>query len=166
MGSCGHLFLDELDTARSSLLARMRISARFLSRSWVSLETRRYPTVLDGFSGTICSRSMETPLSLINDIVSFDLFNAMHCTISKECKGLVGWLRRRAGGFEEAPTHIGNEVLAAAGVDDLEIADQARYFALRTVRSGPSASSRKVLHKFEKRRDRALPDACGGSEYK
>ena len=39
---------------RSSLLARMRISARFLSRSWVSLETRRYPTVLDGFSGTIC----------------------------------------------------------------------------------------------------------------
>ena len=68
---------------RSSLLARMRISARFLSRSWVSLETRRYPTVLDGFSGTICSRSMKTPLSLINDIVSFDLFNAMHCTISK-----------------------------------------------------------------------------------
>ena len=40
------------------------------------------------------------------------------------------------GGLEEAPGLIGGEVLAAAGVDELKIADQARYFALRRVRSG------------------------------
>ena len=33
------------------------------------------------------------------------------------------------GGLEEAPAFIGSEVLAAAGVDELEIADQARHFA-------------------------------------
>ena len=32
------------------------------------------------------------------------------------------------GGIEEAPAHIGGEIIAAAGVDELEIADQTRYF--------------------------------------
>ena len=83
MDFAGHLFLDELDTAEILLVGKDEDIGPVLSRSWVCLETRRYPTVLDGFSGTICSRSMKTPLSLINDIVSFGLFNAIHCTISK-----------------------------------------------------------------------------------
>ena len=36
---------------------------------------------------------------------------------------------------------LGGEVLMAAGVDKLEIADQARHFARRSVRSGPCARS-------------------------
>ena len=37
------------------------------------------------------------------------------------------------GFLEEAPALIGGEVLAAAGVDELEIADQTRHFASRSV---------------------------------
>ena len=32
-------------------------------------------------------------------------------------------------GFEEAQALIGDQVLPAAGVDELEVADQARHFA-------------------------------------
>ena len=41
----------------------------------------------------------------------------------REGEGLVGWPRRPGGGLEETPAFIGCEVLAAAGVDELEIAD-------------------------------------------
>ena len=51
----------------------------------------------------------------------------------REGEGLVGRPRRPGGGLE---------VLVAAGVDELEIADQARDFALRNVRSGPCARPR------------------------
>ena len=39
-----------------------------------------------------------------------------------ECKSLVGRLRCPGGDFEEAPALIGGEVLAAAGIDELEVA--------------------------------------------
>ena len=42
------------------------------------------------------------------------------------------------GGLEEAPALVGGEVLAAAGVDELEIADQTRHFAWRSVRERPA----------------------------
>ena len=47
----------------------------------------------------------------------------------RECEGLVGRLRRQGGGGEEALALIGGQVFPAAGVDELEIADQARHFA-------------------------------------
>ena len=42
-----------------------------------------------------------------------------------ERKDLVGWPRCTGGRFEEAPALIGGEVLTAAGVDELEVVDQA-----------------------------------------
>ena len=47
----------------------------------------------------------------------------------REGEGLVGRPRRLARGFEEALALIGSQVLPAAGVDELEVTDQARHFA-------------------------------------
>ena len=47
----------------------------------------------------------------------------------REGEGLVGRFRCAGGGLEETPAFIGCEVLAAASIDELEIADQARHFA-------------------------------------
>ena len=47
----------------------------------------------------------------------------------REGEGLVGRPRRQARGFEQALALIGGQVLPAAGVDELEVADQARHFA-------------------------------------
>ena len=60
----------------------------------------------------------------------------------RERKSLFGRPRRPGGGLEETSAFIGGEVLAATGVDELEIADQARHFAQRNVRSGPCARPR------------------------
>ena len=46
-----------------------------------------------------------------------------------EGEGLVSGLRRPGGDIEEAAALAGGQVLPAAGVDELEIADQARHFA-------------------------------------
>ena len=61
---------------RSSRLARARMSARFLSRSCSSLDTRKYPMVLGCFSAIARSRSMKMRLFWISDIVRDGLFNA------------------------------------------------------------------------------------------
>ena len=42
----------------------------------------------------------------------------------REGEGLVGRPRRQVRGFEEALALIGGQVLPAAGVDELEVADQ------------------------------------------
>ena len=47
----------------------------------------------------------------------------------REGEGLVGRPRRPGGDFEEVLPFIGGKVLVATRVDELEIADQARYFA-------------------------------------
>ena len=61
---------------RSSLLARARISARFLSKSWTAVETRRYPTVPGCLSAIARPRSMKMRLLRIGDIVRDGFFNA------------------------------------------------------------------------------------------
>ena len=70
--------LDESTRPRPSLLARVRMSARFLSRSRVSLETRRYPMVLDALSAITCPHSKKTVFCQIKDIVRGGLFNDIH----------------------------------------------------------------------------------------
>ena len=74
----------------------------------------------------------------------------------REGEGLVGRPRRQACGFEEAPALIGGEVLAAAGVDEVEIADQSRYFALRSVCRGSSTRPHRNVQELRIRRDRGL----------
>ena len=83
----------------------------------------------------------------------------------REGEGLVGWPRRPGGGLEETPAFIGSEVLAAAGVDELEIADQARHFAWRNVRSDPCARPSLELPEPGIPRDRALQGVRGLSIY-
>ena len=47
----------------------------------------------------------------------------------REDEGLVGRPWCQARGFKIALALIGGQVLPAAGVDELEVADEARYFA-------------------------------------
>ena len=84
----------------------------------------------------------------------------------RERKSLVGRPRRSRGGLEETPAFIGGDVLAAAGVNELEIADRARHFALRNVRSGSCARPRLGFQEFGNRRDRALQGIRGGPQMR
>ena len=52
-------------------------------------------------------------------------------------------------------------LLAAAGVEELEIADQTRHFAQRNVHAGPSAKARQGFLELGNPRDCALQGACG-----
>ena len=61
---------------------------------------------------------------------------------------------------------IGGELLAAAGVDELVVADQARHFAWRSVRPGPSARPRLGVLELRKGRDRGLQGARGGPQMR
>ena len=70
------------------------------------------------------------------------------------------------GGLEETPAFIGGEVLAAAGTDKLEIADQAIHFAQRNFRLGPSAKPRPRLSKLRIPCERALQGVRGGSKMR
>ena len=61
-------------------------------------------------------------------------------------------LARRPGtgaGLKETPAFIGGEVLAAVGVDELEVADQARHFTWRNVHFGICAMPRQGLPELE-----------------
>ena len=75
---------------------------------------------------------------------------------------LVGRPRRQARGFEEALALIGGQVLPATGVDELEVADQARHFARRSVYRGGSARPRLGVLEFRKGRDRGLQGVRSG----
>lgn len=81
----------------------------------------------------------------------------------RERKSLVGRSQRPGSDLEETPALIGGEVFATAGVDGLKIADLARHFPERNVRSGPSARRRLDLLELRKRCDSASQGVCGGS---
>ena len=70
--------------------------------------------------------------------------------------------RRQARGFGEALALIGGQVLPAAGVDELDAADQARHFARRSVYRGPSARPHLNVRELGIRRDRGLQGVRGG----
>ena len=82
----------------------------------------------------------------------------------RERKSLAGRPRRPGGSLEETPAFIGGEVLAAAGVDELEIANQARHFAWRNVRSGPIGRPRPGFPELGNPRNRALQEVRGGPQ--
>ncbi len=82
----------------------------------------------------------------------------------REGEGLVGRSRRQGRGFEEALALIGGQVLRASCVDELDVPDQARHFAERSVYRSPSARGHLKVQKLRIRRDRGLQGVRGGPQ--